>query len=1118
MGHKRAFRGVSRVRAFARLESCWWATIVVLAVISAPAFAQTSANADSPDRKPVAVAPAKAGAEALGKVIPVRVGAHKGFTRVVFDWPTAIDYGVQQKAGTVSIRFRSNARIDLSQLAAGKSPMVASAKAESAAGSTIVSIKAIDGARVRHFRTGSGVVLDLLKPLTLGEPGSGPIAGQLAEKTSVTSPPKTMRGLASAPPASPGRVAPPAKAGAPTNLATKAPAAPVAKAADNATAQAPPKSLKATAPPPKAVDRNRISQGRRASAGKTAPPVKAKPSMPRRLDVAAAASGSKARSGIPVALSLRPQEAIVRFNWEAPVGAAVFLRGGHLWVVFDRQSGMSFEGWEKTKRKKGRRSRQSRRNRPSWAGRLGQPSGRQVPGNTIFRMALPRGIVPKVEKEDHTWVVRLGQGIEPPVAGIPVEAHFSPVAGGRLHLTVHKAGPAAAIRDPEAGDLIWVVPVKQSGKGIGLGRTFAEVKLLPTAQGIVGRALRDGVVFKSLGQGVEITAPGGLSLSGTNTPGRVGRPALTQGPRGRSGRQSWLFEIGKMYQPSGAAFARASHQFLEAAYKASPSSQSRARLRLAQLYFANGRFSDAAGILQVIEADEPEFVNDPVFRALRGASYFFRGEMKRARRDLFHTNLDPYSEISLWRGAVEAVDGNWAAASRMFSRAEEIIRYYPRELRIRFGLLAAETALHVGDVALIKYHLETLNSLKPEASLQPHLNFLHGQLFALTLDPEGAVEAWTKAIEGPDPKFRVHAALARTEMLLKHRKITLDEATKELEKLRYTWRGDDLEFRVLTRLGRAYLDAGDFKNGLLTLRDAARHYPKNPGTDRVIDRMRAAFVKLYAGGKADKMAPLVSLALYDEFRELTPSGKVGNDLIAKLARRLVGVDLLDRSARLLKHLVDERLTGTDRLKAANQLALVYLLDRKPDLALSVLSGELPPGLAPKIAAMRRHLRARALGEVARFKEALQLLKGDTSRDAELLRAELYWRLKNWGPAANAYQALVRLTPAGKKGKSEDKRQRYVLSLAISVALSGDGRRLEAVRKEFAAEMAKGRYRDAFNLVSGQSGPVPNNYEVISRKVAEVDLFQTFMKTYREKLLPPPAAAKTSDEKIPAGKG
>jgi tetratricopeptide (TPR) repeat protein len=1083
----------------------WRGLSAVLSVtaLSAGAFAEgpSAQTRTPPPGQAEAAQGLKGGPETTGASVPVRLGTHGGFTRVVFDWQTAIDYGVEQKGGTITIRFRRAARLDLGSLTAGDSPAIVRAEVKGGGNDTVVKIETRAGTRVRHFRSGTGIVLDMLDPGQAADADRGtPLASQPAAKASpeiaanavtgdikpagsprIPAAPKKPRSLAAKPQA----------AAETPRAAGSAPSGKTGPAPPEAENQAAPKALKA--------------------------PERASPPGPRPLVAGEVENAARPADGIAVALSLQPREPMIRFHWEARVGAAVFIRGGHLWAVFDRRSGMVFEGWEKRRAKRERRAGQPQAAIPPWAAGLGEPGVSQVSGHTVFRMRLPRGIVPRVAKEDETWVVTLDQEIAPPVAGIAVTPHFSPVAGARLSLSVAEAGQASAIRDPEAGDLVWVVPVREPGKGIGLSRTFVDVELFATAQGIAGRAMRDGVVFNSLRQGVEITAPGGLSLSGTNASGPVGGASGSPSGRNAAERRSWLFEIAKMHQPDAAAFARANHRLLEAAYKAAPANQSRARLRLAQLYFAHSRFSDAAGILQVIEADEPEFVDDPVFRALRGASYFFRGDLKRAHRDLFHANLDPYSEISLWRGAVEAADHNWAAASRLFARTETIIGVYPRHLRIRFGLLAAETALHVGDIALAKYHLETVRALKPGRSFRPRIDFLQGQLYALTLDPEGAVESWTRAAAGPDPKYRVQALLARTQMLLKLQKIGLQDASKELEKLRYMWRGDELEFRVLKQLGEAYLRAGDFKRGLPALRDAVRYYPKHPEADGVIDHMRAAFVKLYVGGKADELRPLVSLALYDEFRELTPPGKVGSDLIAKLARRLVGVDLLDRSARLLKHLVDERLTGTERLEAANQLGLVYLLDRKPDMALATLGGDLPADLAPKIAVTRRHLRARALAELVRFKEALALLSGDKTRNAELLRAEINWRLKDWAAAANAYQALVGLTPA-KDAAVSDTRHRYVLSLAISLALSGDVQRLDAVRGTHAEEMAKSRYREAFNLVSGHSGPVPSDYKVITRKVAEVDLFQTFMKTYREKLLRAPGTAVRSKEKAQPAKG
>jgi hypothetical protein len=49
-------------------------------------------------------------------------------------------------------------------------------------------------------------------------------------------------------------------------------------------------------------------------------------------------------------------------------------------------------------------------------------------------------------------------------------------------------------------------------------------------------------------------------------------------------------------------------------------------------------------------------------------------------------------------------------------------------------------------------------------------------------------------------------------------------------------------------------------------------------------------------------------------------------------------------------------------------------------------------------------------------------------------------------------------------------------------------------------MSKGAYKESFDVVTAPSGNIPDDYRVISGKVAEVDQFRSFMKSYREKLL------------------
>ena len=88
------------------------------------------------------------------------------------------------------------------------------------------------------------------------------------------------------------------------------------------------------------------------------------------------------------------------------------------------------------------------------------------------------------------------------------------------------------------------------------------------------------------------------------------------------------------------------------------------------------------------------------------------------------------------------------------------------------------------------------------------------------------------------------------------------------------------------------------------------------------------------------------------------------------------------------------------------MALVYLFDRKPEKAFEILRTDLAKDSPPEDAIERRQLRARALGEMARYQSALMVLEGDTSREANLLRAEIYWRTQNWKETAKVYKQLV----------------------------------------------------------------------------------------------------------------
>ncbi|MGK7868704.1 hypothetical protein [Falsiroseomonas sp. E2-1-a20] len=89
--------------------------------------------------------------------VGVRVGDHPGFGRVVFDWPATVDYRVEESEGRIVLHFASPAAFDL---AAARRP-VRNLRGLTSDGAR-AEITTAPGTRLRHFRLGNRVVLDLL--------------------------------------------------------------------------------------------------------------------------------------------------------------------------------------------------------------------------------------------------------------------------------------------------------------------------------------------------------------------------------------------------------------------------------------------------------------------------------------------------------------------------------------------------------------------------------------------------------------------------------------------------------------------------------------------------------------------------------------------------------------------------------------------------------------------------------------------------------------------------------------------------------------------------------------------------------------------------------------------
>ncbi len=382
------------------------------------------------------------------------------------------------------------------------------------------------------------------------------------------------------------------------------------------------------------------------------------------------------------------------------------------------------------------------------------------------------------------------------------------------------------------------------------------------------------------------------------------------------------------------------------------------------------------------------------------------------------------------------------------------------------------------------------------AHVRAQADYLRARALIASDDRKAALPILQRLAVANDQWSRAHGEYLLVDQLLADNAITPAEAIERLDRVRFVWSGDSLEYNLLRRLGELQIERGDVRSGLNRLREAVSHFPDNADNAAIRARMIDAFADLYDASAARKLPPLTALSLYDDFRDLTPPGPRGDKMIQNLADRLVAMDLLDRAGELLDYQIKNRLTGAEKARVGARLAVVQLLDRKPQTAIAALDASEADKLSPELTVERHHLRARALSETGDAKGALALLEGDQGREADQLRAEIQVRAQNWSQAA---QALDRLVGDPGEGVFDAARRRQILNLAIAYALAGDSEGLRSVKERFGDKMSTGATKDAFGLVTSVTEGGAVSDQALSARFAELQEFQQFMAGYREKL-------------------
>ncbi|MHC2333336.1 tetratricopeptide repeat protein [Bradyrhizobium sp. USDA 4454] len=1044
-------------------------------------------------------------ADAARKKPPIRVRAlvQPTFVRFVFEVPDGVSVSSVLNEQKLTLSFNSVLSFDLADAKVAAPPNVASISSRADTDTSAVDVTLIGDVDVHSFRDEKNYIVDVAfqqseqqqaakpslssLPTPRGKKGTAGIAPVTSESIAQQArieikPEQAKTEPAKSEPAKPEQAKPeqakseqatpeqpaaaPAKTDAPRSELPNAElpkiaAAPAAEV-ENSAAPAAPREGSAGAA-------EQQTKPTASEAPKPAPSVAAAPVMEAPKPDAVPSPAAARASAAPAVDAQRDSDGLrVTFSFPGATPAALFRRADTVWMVFDTADAIDVDPI----RAKGGAL-------ISDVSRIALDKGQAV------RFRLNRPQMPSLESDDRSrgvsWTLTFADRVQKPPLPLTVVRNISEPSLANVSVPLANPGLLHRLVDPDAGDTLWVVTAPPPTRGIIKRQDFVELSLLESIHGVVVHPNADDVKAEVGVDKVMLGRPGGLTLSSADVAAERATAAVKP-----------LFDPDEWRKNQSENFVKQLDGLIGAMSTANAEQLPLARLDLAEFYMARGMYQEAHGVTNLILSESKRGSETASVVMVHAVASILIGHPERGIKDLANPVIGNGYDSQLWKGLAFAREGKWPEAREKFKNAEFAVATLPPDLQRIVTMDSMKASLEVKDYAGAARRKSDLDVVGVPDALKPAAAVLRGRLAEALGQEKDALDAYRFAANSADRQAAAEGKLLETLLKQKRGEIGRDDVLKELELLSMIWRGDNIELKTLYELSKIYVESARYADAFAVTRAATRLQPNAPESRQAQDAASALFVQLYLGPKGDEMAPIDALGTFYEYRELTPIGRRGDEMIRRLADRLVGVDLLDQAADLLQYQVDKRLEGAARAQVAARLAMVYLMNRKPDRAIGALRSTRIADLSGELRQQRLLLEARAQSDVGRHDLALDIISNITGREAIRLRSDIYWASRHWREASEQIELYYGdrwrdFTPLNASEKAD------VIRAVVGYALAEDAIGLSRFREKYAPLMSGDADRLAFDAASKPVATSSAEFAQIARMAASVDTLDGFIR-------------------------
>ncbi|HET7881969.1 MAG TPA: hypothetical protein VFL55_13875 [Acetobacteraceae bacterium] len=945
----------------------------------------------------------------------VRVGTHQGYSRIAFNFSSHTEYALTQEGEHVVIRFPDNAVV-------GAANAVPRDVVSITGGVGKAEIVLAAGAAVRHWRAGNLVVIDIAPTETSAEKPAAGQAGAVLQAKPAQSPASLSPGppttaspevaaKATGPSAQPLQDVASGSSGAsskPVAEAVSDAKGSLAKPSQDSTISTPGASV--TVPPPRAK-----SEATGVAHGDTSPPPVPNQATAPDATLAPPPAASPPEAAAPAQATADTEGLLVPAGIQ--VGVAVLRRGTTGLIVFDQPGAIDLS---------------TVRDDPHF----GSATVQTLQTATVIRLPLDASIALTPTRTRDAWRITAAP-LEPALR--PIQAS---VADDRLVLRAMQPGAVVSLLDPETGAALLVGTQRQPGQGVPALRRSAEFNLLPTWQGVAIEPNADTIALRP--------GPQGFIVSGATA---ISPPSDIAEQLSHSVGLARLFDFPN--QSVSALLQLLARQVSDNA-AAPPLARGARRQAAARTMIALGMGAEASAMLALAAADDPHLADAPDNAAL-GAIAALLAHRAEDAAGIADPRLPASDDVALWRAMRQAeLSQDPAPAAAIFATTMPLVLAYPAPLRDQLLPLIAETLVAGGETAAA---MALLDACKDDAAL----DLARAMLQESKGDVPGALAAYDLLARSRDQSVHARAAVRAAELRLATGAIDAKQAADRLEPLLYAWRGDSQERALRSRLAALKASSGVWRAAFALLRDGETLFPEDKAA--IHRELTDLFASLLRDGAADALPPLELVAAVEENADLLPGGADGEALQAKLADRLVALELPKRAAPVLEKLM-KAASGGARAGFGARLAALRLREGDAGGAMVALEASIASDLPASVTERRALLAAAADERRGDVPHALATLGALDSPAALEARAAILERSNNWPGALQALTDYATKTVPS-EGQLDDGQRRTLVRLATAAARAGDDAALASMREQAIPRMGSGPLADLVRLLTAE---------------------------------------------------